>query len=105
MDLFWLGGDGPQDIPEWIYAHIVTSLGIPPNKIGGLRLVQKTGLWDGQAATFFRIFDSQTQDAWRVDNFTSLDECPDLIVYEGYRLKGGDRIYLTAGTSLKPHPL
>jgi hypothetical protein len=45
MELFWLGGEGPKDIPSWVYMHLVTTLKVPPENLTGLYSVQKVGFW------------------------------------------------------------
>ncbi len=95
MDLFWLGGEGPKDIPSWVYLHLVTRLEEPPEKISGLRSVQKVGFWDGKPVTFFRIYDPRSSDeALRVSDFTYLDRRPHLVLYEGYCEKESNEVYL-----------
>ena len=105
MDLFWLGGEGPKDIPGWVYMHLVTKLEVPVEKLTGLRSVQKTGFWEGKTVTFIRIYDPHaSEEAWQVKDFTSLDEHPDLILYEGYWEKGSDHVFLECRTARKPQP-
>jgi len=95
MDLFWLGSEGPKDIPPVVYVHLVTTLEIKPENLTGLKSVQKMGFWDGKLVTFIRIYNRQTSDeALQVADFISLDQHPELILYEGFWEKGSDRIYL-----------
>ena len=103
MDLFWLGGEGPKGIPGWVYVHLVTTLEVPVEKLTGLRSVQKTGFWEGTPVTFTRIYDPRaSEEAWQVKDFTSLDEHPELILYEGYWEKGSDHVFVECRTALKP---
>jgi len=103
MDLFWLGGEGPKDIPGWVNMHLLTTLEVPAEKLTGLRSVQKTGFWEGKPVTFFRIYDPRvSEEAWQVKNFTSLDQHPELILYEGYLEKGSDHVYLEHKVAPKP---
>ena len=105
MDLFWLGGEGPKDIPGWVYLHLVTTLEVPAENLTGLRSVQKLGFWEGKQVTFFRIYDPRTsEEAWQVKDFTSLDQHPELILYEGYLEKGSDHVYLERKAAPKPPP-
>ena len=105
MDLFWLGGEGPKDIPGWVYVHLVTTLKVPAENLTGLRSVQKMGFCEGKLVTFIRIYDPRTsEEAWRVKDFTSLDQHPELILYEGYWEKGSDRVYLERKTAPKHSP-
>ncbi|HUV56982.1 MAG TPA: hypothetical protein VMV84_07095 [Dehalococcoidales bacterium] len=103
MDLFWIGGEGPKDIPGWVYVHLVTTLEVPAEKLTGLRSVQKVGFWEGKSVTFIRIYDPRaSEEAWQVKDFTSLNEHPDLILYEGYWEKGSDHVFLECRTAPKP---
>jgi hypothetical protein len=98
MDLFWLGGEGSQDIPSWAHMHLVTTLKVPPENLTGLRSVQKIGFWDGKWVSFIRIYDPRTSDeALQIRDFTSLDEHPELVLYEGYWEKESDRVFLQRG--------
>jgi hypothetical protein len=103
MDLIWLGGEGPKDIPSFVYAHLVTKLKVPAENLNELRSVLKTGFWDDKLVTFIRIYDPRaSEEAWQVRDFASLDEHTDLILYEGYWENGSDRVYLERKTGPKP---
>jgi len=83
--------------------HLVTTLKVPTEKLAGLRSVQKTGFWEGKPVTFTRIYDPRaSEEAWQVKDFTSLDEHPALILYEGYWEKGSNDVYLERKTAPKP---
>jgi hypothetical protein len=98
MDLFWLGGEGPQDIPSWAYFYLVSTLKVLPENLTGLRAVEKVGFWDGKRVSFIRIYDPRTSDeALQIRDFTSLDQQPELVLYEGYREKESDRVFLQRG--------
>jgi hypothetical protein len=102
VDLIWLGGEGPKDIPPLVYVHLMTNFELPADKLTGLRSVLKTGFWEGKPVTFIRIYDSSVSDeARQVKDFTSLDEHADLILYEGYWEKGSDRVFLECRTAPK----
>ncbi|MFC1971000.1 hypothetical protein ACFLV0_03590 [Chloroflexota bacterium] len=103
MDLFWLGGEGPKDIPGWVYVHLLTTLKVPYENLTSLRSVQKVGFWEGKPVTFIRIYDPRaSEEAWQVKDFTSLNEHPDLILYEGYWEKGSNHVFLECRTAPKP---
>ncbi len=103
MDLFWLGGEGPKDIPQWAYMCLVTTLKVPPENLTGLRSVQKVGFWDSKPVTFVRIYDPRaSEEALPVKDFTSLDEHPELVLYEGYRENDSDRVFLRGRSVLEP---
>lgn len=103
MDLFWLGGEAPKDIPSPVYLYLVTTLGVPAENLTNLRSVQKVGFWHGKPVTFVRIYDSQSnEEAWQVKDFTSLDQRPELILYEGYYERGTDHVFLESKRVRKP---
>lgn len=98
MDLFWLGGEEPHDIPSWAYVYLVITLKVPPENLTGLRSVEKIGFWDGKWVSFIRIYDPRTSDeALQVRDFTSLDQHPELVLYEGYWEKQIARVFLQRG--------
>jgi len=103
MDLIWLGGEGPKDIPSLVYAYLVTTLEVPPEDLTRLRSVQKMSFWDDKLVTFIRIYDPLTsEEARQVKDFSSLDQHPELVLYEGYWEKESDRVYLERKTAPKP---
>ena len=103
MDLFWLGGGGPQDIPWRVEVHLRTTLEVPPDNLIGLRSVQKIGFWDGKLVTFIRIYDTRaSEEGLHVKDFTFLDQHPELVLYEGYWEKGTDRVFLQRTGVSKP---
>lgn len=105
MDLLWLGGEGPKDIPPWVYVYLVTTLKVPPDNLASLRSVQKTGFWDSKPVTFIRIYDPLTsEEARQVKDFSSLDQHPELVLYEGYWEKESDRVFLERRVAPKPQP-
>ncbi len=105
MDLFWLGGQRPKDVPYWAYLYLVNTLKVPPENITSLRSVEKVGLWDGKLVTFVRIYNPRaSEEVWQVKDFTSLDSHPELILYEGYWETGSDRVFLECRTALRPPP-
>lgn len=105
MDLLWLGGEGPKDIPSWVYVYLVTMLKVPPENLTSLRSVQKTGFWDGKPVIFIRIYDPLTsEEARQVKDFSSLDQHSELVLYEGYWEKEDDRVFLERRAAPKPQP-
>ena len=105
MDLFWLGGQGPEDVPQWACLYLVTTLKVPPENLIRLRSVQKVGLWDEKLVTFVRIYDPHaSEEVLQVKDFTSLDHHSELILYEGYREKGSDHVFLECRATPKPPP-
>ncbi len=105
MDLFWLGGEGPKDIPQWAYIYLVTTLRVPPENLTGLLSVQKVGFWEGKLVTFVRLYHPlHSEEALPVKDFTSLDEHPGLILYEGYQENVSDCVFLERRAASKPRP-
>jgi len=103
MDLFWIRGEGPKDVPSWAYMYLTTTLKVPPENLSSLLSVQKVGLWDGKLVTFIRIYNpSASEEALVVKNFTSLDQHLELILYEGYWEKASDRVFLERRSTPKP---
>ncbi len=103
MDLFWLGGQRPKDVSYWAYLYLVNTLKVPPENLTSFRSVEKVGLRDGKLVTFVRIYNPRaSEEALQVKDFTSLDQQPELILYEGYWEKGSDRVYLERTTAPKP---
>jgi hypothetical protein len=103
MDLFWLGGESPKDIPTWVYMYLVTMMKVPSESLTGLRSVQKAGFWEGKPVTFTRIYNpNASEEAWKVKDFTSLDRHPELILYEGYWEKDGNRVFLECKATPNP---
>ena len=102
MELFWLGGDSPGEIPGLVYLHLIKTIQVPADKLAGLRSVQKEGFGEGKAVTFIRIYNPNAgEEAWHVKNFASLDNYPHLILYEGYWEKSGDSVFLTGNMEPK----
>ena len=103
MDLLWLGGQGPRDIPPVINMYLLGTLKTPYDKLTGLRSVQKAGFWDGKPVTFIRIYNPLTgEEASQVKDFTSLDQQPELIMYEGYWEKDSNYVFMEYKPAPKP---
>jgi hypothetical protein len=75
---------GPQDIPDLIQKHLAAAWKLNPDLAKILRgLMCKNG--NDEKAFHIRIFDGSEARAKKVEvkDYTSLDEHPDLIIYEG----------------------
>lgn len=95
MDLFWLGGEGPKELPWSAHRYLVTMLSVPSESLKGLRSLQKVGFWDGRQVTFIRIYDPlAVERTVKISDFASLDLHPQLILYEGYWEKASDFVFL-----------
>ncbi|HEY87482.1 MAG TPA: hypothetical protein G4O06_05615 [Dehalococcoidia bacterium] len=85
MDQLWLGGDSPGDIPIPVNMYLVTRLNIDPDYLYQLKCVQQMDFVGDALATLFRIFDPATVPPLvKIHNFASLDQHPELIIYEGH---------------------
>ena len=103
MDLFWLGGEGPRDIPPAVNIYLLTTLKVPWSNLIGLRSVQKVGFWDGKPVTFIRIYNPlASEEASQVKDFTSLDQHQELILYEGYWEKDSNYVFMECKKEPKP---
>ncbi len=101
MPWLWQGGNSPGDVPYWAYRHLVTELKVGSDSLTDLRAVVKVGFVDGVLVDFIRIFDPEVaRKVVRVTDFTSLDQHPELIIYEGYMESQSGKIYMVA----RPHP-
>ena len=73
MDLFWLGGEGPRDIPPAVNVYLHNALQVAFEDLAGLRAVQKVGFWDSKLVTFVRVYNpGASEEASRVKDFISL---------------------------------
>lgn len=93
MDLLWFGGEGPKDIPSWAYAYLTIEKNVLPESLLKLRAMLRTGYLDNRPVEFIRIYDpTASEDSWKLKDFSSLDSYPQIVRYEGYREKEGDKI-------------
>ena len=74
---------GPKEIPGPVQNYLVAERKMDPDLVKLLKAVERKS---ATGATFnIRVFDNSEATAKRVQvkDYTSLDECPDLIIYEG----------------------
>ena len=83
MTWFWREGGGPRDIDEWAYRHLVLILKCDPDRVSTLKCVDQADYIDGRPLHLIRIFDPQGTRGFQIRDFSSLDEHPDLILFEG----------------------
>ena len=103
MDLLWLGGEGPRDIPPAVNVYLHSELQVAFEDLIGLRAVQKVGFWDNKLVTFVRIYDPlASNEASSIKDFTSLDQNPELILYEGYWEKDNNSVFMERRALRKP---
>jgi hypothetical protein len=85
---------GPKEIPEPLQNYLVTEKKIDRDFVKFLRAVQRNNTTG--AAYDIRIFDDGEAKAKKVEvtDYTSLDERPDLIIYEGWFDNGANQVKL-----------
>ncbi len=95
MTHFWQGGEGAKDIPQLAYLHLVTVLKADPDYVSQLRCVQQTNFVGDVLVDLIRIFDPKVAEKTvKIKSFASLDQYPDLILYEGYIEKGTEQVHI-----------
>lgn len=91
MTRLWRGGEGPKEIPQWAYPFLVLSLKADPDRLSLLKCVEQLDYLETRPVTLIRIFDPGSARSAAIKDFASLDQHPELILYEGYReLQGGE---------------
>jgi len=85
---------GPKEIPGLVQTYLVAERKMDSDLVKLLKAVVR----NGTAGTTFniRVFDNSESIAKkvRVKDYTSLDECPDLIIYEGWFDEKGKQVKL-----------
>ena len=95
----WRGGEGPRDLPHWAYKHLVTVLNMDPDFSGTLKCVEQLGYVENTLVSLIRIFAPEMdQPPEKTKDFASLDQYPELILFEGYQEKGTERVVLFKGS-------
>ena len=76
---------GPKSIPELVGRHLITELKQDPDWVWNLKGVVRPRS-EGKDAFDFRVFDETRVAAKevKVKDYTSLDEHPDLVIYQGW---------------------
>lgn len=99
MKWLWQGGSDPKDIPQWAYMHLVTVLKVEPELLTNLKCVEQINFDGNVLLNLIRIYDDRAMKemAIEVEDFTSLDEHPKSILYEGYKEKESERVYIRRG--------
>jgi hypothetical protein len=84
----------PKEIPGPVQTYLVAERKMDPDLVKLLKAVQRKS---ATGATFnIRVFDNSEAIAKKVQvkDYTSLDECPDLIIYEGWFDEGAKQVKL-----------
>jgi hypothetical protein len=86
---------GPQMIPELVQKHLVAERKMNPDLVKLLKAVVRKGA-NGEKAFNIRVFDESEALAKKVEvkDYTSLDACPDLTIYEGWFDEGPKQVKL-----------
>jgi len=76
---------GPKDVPELVGRYLIVDLGQNPDWVWKLKGVVRRRL-EGKDAFDFRVFDEAQVAAKKVKvkDYNSLNEYPDLILYQGW---------------------
>jgi len=85
---------GPKEIPGPVRNYLVAERKMDPDLVKLLKAVERKST---TGATFnIRVFDDSEAIARQVQvkDYTSLDECPDLIIYEGWFDEGAKQVKL-----------
>jgi len=85
---------GPKEIPGPVQNYLVAERKMDPDLVKLLKVVECKST---TGATFdIRVFDASEAIAKKVQvkDYTSLDECPDLIIYEGWFDEGAKQVKL-----------
>ena len=85
---------GPKEIPGPVRNYLVAERKMDPDLVKLLKAVERKGT---TGTTFtIRVFDDSEAIAKKVQvkDYTSLDECPDLIIYEGWFDEGAKQVQL-----------
>ena len=85
---------GPQPIPGLVEKHLVAERKMDPDLVKLLKAVERKSTTG--AGFNIRVFDDSEATAKKVQvkDYTSLDECPDLIIYEGWFDEGAKQVKL-----------
>jgi len=77
---------GPQEIPELAGRHLVVAKKRDPDWVWHLKAVVRKNPGRGKKAFDVRVFDEAqvAQKKARIEDWTTLDQHPDLILYEGW---------------------
>ena len=85
---------GPKEIPGSVQTYLVAERKWDPDLVKLLKVVVRKSTTG--ATLNIRVFDNSEAIAKKVEvkDYTSLDECPDLIIYEGWFDEGAKQVKL-----------
>ena len=83
----------PKEVPEPVGRKMVTGMKLDPDLVWSLKYVSRP-MGERRNTSEFRIFNPETahQKGIAVNNWRSLDDMPDLILYSGYYDKSANSI-------------
>lgn len=84
MKWLWRGGEGPQEMPQWAYRHLVVVLKADPDRVSLLKCTEQIDFLENRPVHVIRIFDPTRAQQGEIKDFSSLDRYPNLILYEGH---------------------
>jgi hypothetical protein len=84
---------GPQNVPVIVQQHLINENKVDPDFAPLLKAVIRK---NGEGGYFIRLFDESDAAAKKVvvKNYTSLDEHPDIVIYEGTCDEGAKKVKL-----------
>ncbi len=98
MTWLWRSREGTRDLPIWAHMYLVATLGVANDeRLTQLRCVEQMNFEGDVLLNLIRIFDPRTvPEATKLRDFTSLDQHPELILYEGYMEKESGEVHITS---------
>lgn len=92
----WVGGEGPSEVPQWAYTHLVTVLNLDTATLMDLKCVQQLDYVGGALVNLIRIFDLKAEGLVTIEDFSSLDRHPEMILFEGYQEKASEKVEMVS---------
>ena len=92
MVWLWKGGESPKRIPDWAYTYLVVVLKADPDRLTLLKCVEQPDYLEKRPVNLIRIFNPEEAHGHDIREFGSLDQHPELILYEGYKEIEGEGI-------------
>ncbi|MFH1488267.1 MAG: hypothetical protein ABII06_05140, partial [Pseudomonadota bacterium] len=94
---------GPRELPDTVGRHLVVKLHKDPDWVWGLKAVVRNQK-DSKTQYDIRIFDERMarERQVKVKDYTTLDACPDVILFEGWYDKKTQKVQIDEKTPLDP---
>lgn len=101
----WLNSEGPDDIPLVLNVFLVTRRKLDPDYLAGLECAQRVDYLRGEPVVLFRLYDPvEVPSGVCITDYTSLDDRPELIHYEGHIDPHHHWVNLIPGTPRQTKP-